>query len=62
MPIRLTDEPTDQDRWRHYHRIFIDGVESDLFSEVFHNHEFSEKGHTHQISISRAYKKVEQEV
>ena len=56
MPIRVSETPND-----HYHRVFIDALEPDMFSEVFHNHEFTETGHTHQVTISRAYKRVEQE-
>lgn len=56
----ITDDPADQ--WRHYHRIFIDSFEPDMFSEVLHTHEFTETGHTHQVTISRAYKKVDLEI
>ena len=55
-------EPADREQWRYYHRIFIDGVQPELFSEVWHAHEFVARGHTHAISLSHAYVKVEQEV
>ncbi len=55
------DKRTDARRWRHYHRILIDGIADDLFSEVVHTHEFTE-GRTHEVTISRGYREVEQEV
>lgn len=44
---------------RHYHKIELDGVEPDMFSEIFHDHYFKEVGHTHEVVISTAYVKVD---
>ena len=62
MAGALEDLMHERDRWEHYHRILIDAAEPSLFSEMLHSHEYAEQGHSHEISISRAYVKVEREV
>ncbi|MCA1842158.1 MAG: hypothetical protein LC792_03020 [Actinobacteria bacterium] len=62
MPAPISIDPSDFDRFRHYHRIVIDGPQPDLFSELIHSHEFAEAGHTHDVRLSRAYIKVDQDV
>ena len=50
------------DRWRQYHRILIDTFGPELFSGVLHSHEYTATGPTHQVSLSPAYKNIDQEV
>jgi hypothetical protein len=53
----LTEDPN-----YHYHRLTLDGADLPMFSEVWHAHDYTEKGHTHQIVTTPAFRKVEEEV
>jgi hypothetical protein len=46
----------------HDRRIHIGCIELDMFSEVLHSHQRTGKGHIQAVGISRAFKKVDQEV